>query len=330
MRIVSGMRPTGKLHLGHYLGVLKNWIELQKENECFFFVADWHALSTSYEDKLNLKSLSLELVKDWVASGIDPNSSTIFIQSSIKEHAELYVILNMITPLGWLERNPTYKDQLQQMKNKEIHTAGFLTYPVLQTADIILYDANRVPIGEDQRPHLEIAREIVRRFHHLFECEIFTEPKELLSSTSRLLGLDGRKMSKSYNNAIFLNDSKEEVWQKLRSAKTDPQRVKRTDPGDPEVCLIYDYHKAFSNEEIVKKVEDGCKSATIGCVECKKWCAQSIEKVLEPIREKRASLSNEEIDNIIKKGNEKAKEIAAKKMEKVNRAIFEIKCDIGE
>ncbi|WP_187647963.1 tryptophan--tRNA ligase [Nitrosophilus labii] len=329
MRIVSGMRPTGKLHLGHYLGVLKNWIELQKENECFFFVADWHALSTSYEDKLNLKSLSLELVKDWVASGIDPNSSTIFIQSSIKEHAELYVILNMITPLGWLERNPTYKDQLQQMKNKEIHTAGFLTYPVLQTADIILYDANRVPIGEDQRPHLEIAREIVRRFHHLFECEIFTEPKELLSSTSRLLGLDGRKMSKSYNNAIFLNDSKDEVWQKLRGAKTDPQRVKRTDPGDPEVCLIYDYHKAFSNEEIVKKVEDGCKSATIGCVECKKWCAQSIEKVLEPIREKRASLSNEEIDNIIKKGNEKAKEITAKKMEKVNRAIFEIKCDIG-
>lgn len=330
MRIVSGMRPTGKLHLGHYLGVLKNWIELQKENECFFFVADWHALSTSYEDKLNLKSLSLELVKDWVASGIDPNNSTLFIQSSIKEHAELYVILNMITPLGWLERNPTYKDQLQQMKNKEIHTAGFLTYPVLQTADIILYDANSVPIGEDQRPHLEIAREIVRRFHHLFKREIFTEPKELLSSTPRLLGLDGRKMSKSYNNAIFLNDSKEEVWQKLRDAKTDPQRVKKTDPGDPKVCLIYDYHKAFSSEEIVKKVEDGCKSATIGCVECKKWCAQSIEKVLEPIREKRASLSDEEIENIIKKGNKKAKEIAAKKMEKVNRAIFEIKCENGD
>ncbi len=328
MRIVSGMRPTGKLHLGHYLGVLKNWIELQKENECFFFVADWHALSTSYEDKLNLKILSRELIKDWLAAGIDPTKATLFIQSHIKEHAELYVLLNMITPLGWLERNPTYKDQLAQMKNKDIHTAGFLTYPVLQAADIILYDAEAVPIGEDQRPHLEITREIVRRFHHLFACQIFKEPKELLSPTPRLLGLDGRKMSKSYGNAIFLSDSSEEVWQKLRGAKTDPQRVRKSDPGNPEICLIYDYHKAFSDQETIQKVVEGCTTAGIGCVECKKWCLASIEKVLEPMRQRRSSIKEETIDEIITKGEVKAKEEASKKMDQVNKAIFEISCEV--
>ncbi len=327
MRIVSGMRPTGRLHLGHYVGVLKNWVELQKNNECYFFVADWHALSTSYEDKLNLKRLSRELVKDWLSAGVEANSNVIFIQSHIKEHSELYLLLNMITPLGWLERNPTYKDQLEQIKNKDIHTAGFLTYPVLQTADIILYDAEAVPIGEDQKPHLEIAREIVRRFHHLYDKKeepIFKEPKEILSPTPRLLGLDGKKMSKSYNNAIYLSDTKDEVWQKLRGAVTDPQRVKKTDPGNPEVCLIYDYHKAFSPDEVVKKVEEGCRTAGIGCVECKKWCAASIEEVLEPMRQRRASLDDEMVEDIIQKGEKRAKEEAAKKMEAVNRAIFEV------
>ena len=232
----------------------------------------------------------------------------------------------MITPLGWLERNPTYKDQLSQMKNKDIHTAGFLTYPVLQTADIVLYDADAVPIGEDQKPHLEIAREIVRRFHHLFACEVFKEPKELFSPTPRLLGLDGRKMSKSYNNAIYLSDTPDEIWQKIRTAKTDPQRIKRTDPGNPEVCLIYEYHKAFSDEETIKKVEDGCRTAGIGCVECKKWIAKNIQQLLEPIAQKRAKLKNEEVLEVIKEGKIKAKKEADKKIEAVNSAIFEISC----
>jgi tryptophanyl-tRNA synthetase len=304
--------------------VLKKWIELQDGNECYFFVADWHALSTSYEDKLDLSKLSKELVAQWIAAGVDPDKSTIFIQSHIKEHAELYVLLNMITPLGWLERNPTYKDQLEQIRHKDIHTAGFLTYPVLQTADIVLYDADAVPIGEDQRPHLEIAREIVRRFHHLFGREVFTEPKEILSPTPRLPGLDGRKMSKSYNNAIYLDDTPEEVWAKLRGAVTDPQRVKRTDPGDPEVCLVYDYHKAFSDPETIQKVAEGCRTASIGCVECKKLCAASIERVLEPIRERRAKLRDDAVEEVIRAGEERAKKRAAAKMEEVNKAIYEV------
>ncbi len=330
MRIVSGMRPTGKLHLGHYFGVLKKWIELQKNNDCLFFVADWHALSTSYEDKLNLKALGRELIKDWLAAGIDPGHSTIFIQSAVKQHAELYVILNMITPLGWLERNPTYKDQLEQIEHKQINTAGFLTYPVLQTSDIILYNADAVPIGEDQRPHLEIAREIVRRFHHLFECKIFKEPEEMLTNTSRLPGLDGRKMSKSYNNAIYLSDSPEEIWQKLRTAKTDPQRVRRNDPGNPDVCLVFDYHKALTEDAIVQKIDTDCRCAAIGCIDCKKICARSIEQLLEPMRERRKKLDDRQIDAIIESGNEAARNEAAKTMEQVNGAVFEISCKSPE
>lgn len=329
MRIVSGMRPTGRLHLGHYLGVLKNWTALQEEHACHFFVADWHALSTSYEDKLNLKALGHELVKEWLAAGIDPKRSTLFVQSAIKEHAELYVLLNMITPLGWLERNPTYKDQLEQMKNKDIHTAGFLTYPVLQAADIILYDADAVPIGEDQRPHLEMAREIVRRFHHLFGCTVFTEPKEMLTETSRLPGLDGRKMSKSYQNAIYLSDGSDEVWGKLRVATTDPQRVRRNDPGNPDVCLVYDYHKALSSQETVASVNEACRAGSIGCVECKKMCFQGIEALLEPMRERKAGLSDDTVDAIINEGNLQARQAATDKMEAVNAAIFEISCKGG-
>ena len=328
MRIVSGMRPTGKLHLGHYLGVLRNWIDLQEESECYFFVADWHALSTSYEDKLNLNILGKELVKDWIAAGVDPKKSTLFVQSSIKEHAEAYVLLNMITPLGWLERNPTYKDQLAQLQHKDIHTVGFLSYPVLQAADIILYQADLVPIGEDQRPHIEITREIVRRFHHLFNCEVFKEPKEMLTQTPRLRGLDGRKMSKSYNNAIYLSDTPEQMWQKLKGAKTDTQRVRRNDPGNPDVCLLFDYHKELTDEDMVKEIEKDCRAGAIGCFDCKKICAKSIERVLEPMRERRSKLDEESIDEIISSGSKRAKEEAAKTMEKVNKAVFEISSNI--
>lgn len=322
MRVVSGMRPTGKLHLGHFIGVIKNWLELQKNYDTFFFVANWHALSTKYDEGLDLKTLSIELVKEWIACGIDPAKSTLFIQSEIKEHAELYLVLNMITPVSWLERNPTYKDALNQVEYKDKNNAGFLTYPVLQTADIILYDANLVPIGEDQRPHLEIAREIVRRFHFLFKKEIFVEPKELLTPIPKLLGLDGRKMSKSFNNAIFLDDSFDEIMKKVRLARTDPQRIRKTDPGNPEVCIVFDYHKAFSNTQEVEEIKDLCKKGAIGCVECKKRCAISINNIVEPIREKKNLLKNDEILDIINEGKKRAKEIALRKMQEVNSVIF--------
>jgi len=322
VRVVSGMRPTGSLHLGHYFGVIKNWLELQRENECFFFAADWHALSTKYEDKLSLKNLSLDLVKTWLACGINPEKSTIFIQSDIKEHSELYLVLNMVTPVNWLERNPSYKDLMAQKEFKDKNMAGFLTYPVLQAADIIMYDANIVPIGEDQKPHLELAREIVRRFHHLFDCNIFKEPKDLLTETSKLLGLDGRKMSKSYNNSIYLDESSENIWQKVRSAKTDTNRIKKTDPGNPEVCVVWDYHKIFSDKETQNKIYSECKAGTIGCMQCKKECAANIDKFITPIREKKESLSDEFVLEVIKQGENKAKKIAEEKMQKVNKVIF--------
>ena len=322
MRVVSGMRPTGKLHLGHFIGVIKNWLSLQDKYECFFFVADWHALTTKFDENINLKETSIELVKEWIACGIEPEKSNIYIQSDIKEHAELYLILNMITPVSWLERNPTYKDALNQDEYKKKNNAGFLTYPVLQTADIILYDASLVPIGEDQKPHLELAREIVRHFHYLYKKEIFIEPKELLTQIPRLPGLDGRKMSKSYGNAIYLDDTSKEIWEKVRKAKTDPARIKKTDPGHPDVCIVFEYHKAFSTSEEVAEIEEACKTGSIGCVECKKRCAANIDKILAPIREKKASLENEEILDIINKGNEKARNLASKKMKQVNEIIF--------
>lgn len=324
MRIVSGMRPTGRLHLGHYLGVIKNWLEYQKDNECFFFVADFHALSTTFEDKLNLKENSLELIKTWLACGIDPKKSTLYIQSEINEVTELYLILNMITPLGWLERNPTYKDQVEQLEHqgKDIHTAGFLTYPVLQAADIILYDADIVPIGEDQKPHIEITREIVRRFHYLFDTTIFKEPKEHLSKTPRLLGLDGRKMSKSYNNAIYLTETTDEIWQKLKIAKTDTNRVKRSDPGNPENCLVFDYHKELSQKETLKEIEDGCKSAKIGCVDCKKICLQSIEILVSGIRDSYYKIEIKDMQEALENGKKVAQKEASKKLKELKEIVF--------
>ena len=323
-KIVSGMRPTGRLHLGHYFGVLQNWAQLQNENEAYFFVANWHALSTSYEDGLNLNHLSKELVKDWISAGLDPQKSTMFLQSAIKEHAELYLLLNMITPLGWLERNPTYKDMMANLSAKDINTGGFLTYPVLQAADIIIYDATHVPIGEDQLPHLELAREIVRRFHHLFGQDVFIEPKEMLTQTARLQGLDGRKMSKSYNNAIYLTDTQDEVWSKLKKAKTDPSRVKKDDPGNPDICLVFDYHQSVSDNDSVEEIKSACEAGTIGCVECKKRCLSGIDSVLDPMRQARESLNDSYIDDVIASGNALAQKDARAKLEVVRDCIFNI------
>jgi len=322
VRIVSGMRPTGSLHLGHYFGVIKNWLNLQKDNECFFFTANWHALSTKYDEKMDLKALNLDLAKTWIACGIDPKKSTIFTQSDVKYHSELYLILNMITPVNWLERNPSYKDLISQKEYKDKNMAGFLTYPVLQTADIVLYDADYVPIGEDQKPHLEIAREIVRRFHHLFECEIFKEPQDMVTEISKLSGLDGRKMSKSYNNSIYLDDDSETIWQKVRSAKTDTNRIKKTDPGNPEVCIVWEYHKLFSDKNTQNDIYSQCKAGSIGCMQCKKICAKNIDEFITPIREKKAQISDDEIKEILANGAKKAKEIAKNKLEQVNKVIF--------
>ena len=322
VRIVSGMRPTGSLHLGHYFGVIKNWLEIQDKNESFFFVADWHALSTKYDEKMDLKALSIDLAKTWIACGIEPEKSTIFIQSDVKYHSELYLVLNMITPVSWLERNPSYKDLISQSEFKDKNMAGFLTYPVLQTADIIMYDAELVPIGEDQKPHLEIAREIVRRFHHLFETEIFTEPKDMITETSKLSGLDGRKMSKSYNNSIYLDDDTETIWQKVRSAKTDTNRIKKTDKGNPEVCIVWEYHKLFTDKTTKDDIYNQCKAGTIGCMQCKKMCAKNIDEFISPIREKKGSLSDEYIEEVLGNSAKKANEIAKTKMEKINNLIF--------
>jgi tryptophanyl-tRNA synthetase len=321
-RVVSGMRPTGSLHLGHYFGVIKNWLELQEESEAFFFVADWHALSTKYDDNLDLKKLSVELAKTWIACGIEPQKSTIFVQSDVKYHSELYLILNMITPVSWLERNPSYKDLITQKEFKDKNMAGFLTYPVLQTADIVLYDADYVPIGEDQKPHLEIAREIVRRFHNLFKTHLFKEPKDLITETPKLSGLDGRKMSKSYNNSIYLDDDSETIWQKVRSAKTDTNRIKKTDPGNPEVCVVWEYHKLFSDKDTQKEIYENCKAGTIGCMQCKKMCAKNIDEFITPIREKKATISDNDIKEILANGAKKARMIAKEKLEKVNQVIF--------
>lgn len=326
-RILSGMRPTGRLQLGNYVGALKNWVRLQDEYECFFMIADWHALTSNYADPGDMRHNMRAVLLDWLASGIDPERSTIFVQSLVKEHAELNLLLGMFTPLAWLERCPTYKDQITQLANKEIETHGFLGYPVLMAADIVLYRANFVPVGEDQLPHLEIAREIARRvnFYHGGPIEpgtnlptrpIFPEPEPLLSEVPRLAGLDGRKMSKSYDNAIYLDDSAETVQTKARSMMTDPARVRRTDPGNPDVCPVYSYHKLFSPAEMVAEVDRDCRTAAIGCIDCKKLLAKSLNTLLDPMRERRAVLENDtpRLTEILEAGNAHAREEAERTM----------------
>ena len=322
-RIVSGMRPTGKLHLGHYHGVLSSWLELQDDHECFFFAADWHALTTEYANPGFVKESIDDLFLDWLSVGINPEKCLMFRQSAILEHAELHLLLSMLTPVPWLERNPTYKDQLEELKEKELNTYGFLGYPVLQAADIIIYKANAVPIGLDQLPHLELTREIVRRFNFLYKKEIFPEPDAMLTKTSKLLGTDGRKMSKSYGNAIYLSDSRDEVKQKLSTMFTDPQRLRRTDPGNPDVCAIFTMHKLYSPLNEVEEIDRECRKAGIGCVDCKKRLIERLNDALEPIREKRAGYAADQkrVKQIVSDATEKARGIAKKTMEEVREAV---------
>lgn len=391
-RVLSGMRPTGQLHLGHYHGVLQNWARLQHEYNCFFFVADWHALTTEYENPQIITDSVWDMVIDWLAAGIEPSAATLFIQSKVPEHAELHLLLSMITPLGWLERVPTYKDQQEKLKEKDLATYGFLGYPLLQSADILIYKATRVPVGEDQVPHVEMSREITRRFNHLYGREpgfeelveaaikkmgkknaqlyrglrrrfqeqgdvealdearafletqqnltlgdrerlfghlegegkvILPEPQALLAPAARMPGLDGQKMSKSYGNTIALREPPEQVERKLRTMPTDPARVRRSDPGDPEKCPVWQFHRVYSDDEVKDWVQKGCRTAGIGCLDCKQPIIDAIQSELKPIRERVQEYARhpEEVQRIIKEGSEAAREVARETMVEVRQAM---------
>jgi len=391
-RVLSGMRPTGALHLGHYHGVLKNWLKLQQEFECFFFVADWHALTTHFDTPDIIEQNTWDMVIDWLAAGVDPSQATLFIQSRVPQHAELHLLLSMITPLGWLERVPTYKDQQEKLSDKDLSTYGFLGYPLLQSADILIYRANRVPVGEDQVPHIEFTREIARRFNHVYGREpgfeqkaeaaikklgskraklyrefrtrfleqgdagaleaarallekaqnlalgdrerlfgflegggkvILTEPQTLLTAASKMPGLDGQKMSKSYNNTVSLRDSDDSVADKIRTMPTDPARVRRTDPGDPAKCPVWQLHQVYSDDQRREWVQQGCRSAGIGCLECKRPVIDSVLAELKPIRE-RAQRYQEDptfVKSIIADGCEKAQKLAEETMRDVREVM---------
>ena len=321
-RILSGMRPTGPLHIGNLHGALANWVDMQEKYDCFFFIADWHALTSDYEDPSDIAEYSRDVIIDWLSAGLSPDKSTLFVQSKIKEHAELYLILSMITPVPWLERNPTYKDQIVQLSNKDLSTFGFLGYPVLQAADIIMYKAYGVPVGVDQVPHVEITREIARRFNH-FYGNVFPEPESILTETSKILGIDRRKMSKSYNNAIFISDSPDEIETKVAKMLTDPQRARKSDPGDPDVCNVFEFHKLYSDKPVIERINIDCRTAEIGCVECKQIMAQFLMKALEPIRNKRKYYVERPqlVDDIISAGCDKARKVARQTMAEVREAI---------
>jgi tryptophanyl-tRNA synthetase len=321
-RVLSGMRPTGKLHLGNYVGALDNWVRMQDEYQCFFEVADWHALTTDYADTSRVKENSLEVALDWLAAGLDPERSVIFIQSHVPAHAELHLLFCMITPLGWLERVPTYKEQRENIKDKDLGTYGFLGYPVLQSADILIYKGDVVPVGEDQVAHVELTREIARRFNG-FYGEVFPEPQSLLTVAPKLPGTDGRKMSKSYGNTILLTDPEPVVRQKLKTMVTDPARVRRSDPGNPDVCPVGDLHKIFSSRATMDKVYEGCRSAGIGCIECKGWAADGLVQLLNPMQERRKKYEeNPRLAwDILEAGTERARKVAGETMKDVRAAM---------
>ncbi|MDA0738313.1 MAG: tryptophan--tRNA ligase [Nitrospirae bacterium] len=322
MRVLSGMQPSGRLHLGNLLGALENWKKLQEQNECFFFVADWHALSTNYEDTSQLQTFIHEILIDWLAAGIDPERATVFIQSHVPEHAVLNLLLSMITPIPWLERNPTYKEKQERIEGRDLSTHGFLGYPVLQAADILLYKADAVPVGKDQLPHLELTREIARRFNSLY-APVLVEPKEMLTEFPKVLGTDGQKMSKSYGNTINLSDSAPEVRQKLKTMLTDPARVRRTDPGNPEICPVFDFHKIYSTPAVIDQINKECRTAEIGCIDCKKFVADSMVERLSPIWESRKALESnpKQLEEVVRIGCKRATEVSQQTLAEVKEAM---------
>jgi tryptophanyl-tRNA synthetase len=325
-RVLSGMRPTGKLHLGNYMGALANWVKLQDsaQYECYFFIADVHALTTDYGDTSKLASNTFEVALDFLAAGLDPKRSIVFIQSHVPQHFELPMYLGMISPLGWLERVPSYKEMQENLESKDLTTFGFLGYPVLMASDILLYQPQFVPVGQDQQAHVELTRELARRFNQFYKLdnhEVLPEPKVLLTPSPKLPGTDGRKMSKSYGNTIELSDPEPVVRKKLKTMLTDPARVHRSDPGDPDKCPVGDLHKVFSTTETMARVYDGCRSAGIGCIECKGWAADALVQILNPIQERRARFTESEVSDILKDGSNRARARAEQTMVEVRAAM---------
>ena len=319
--IVSGARPTGRQHLGNYHGALKNWVRLQNEHRCFFFVADWHALTTDYASPGAVLDNTVEMVLDWLAVGLDPERCTIFQQSAVKEHAELFLLLGMLTPVPWLERTPSYKEQRDQLQDRDLSTFGFLGYPLLQAADILMYKAWAVPVGIDQAPHIELTREIARRWNGLYR-PLVPEPETLLTESPKIVGVDGRKMSKSYNNAVFLTDPPEEIDRKLSRMITDPRRARRTDPGEPNDCPAYtSLHRLYCTPEELRYVEEGCRTAGIGCLECKKIMIKHGLAELAPVSERRARLRPDDARAAVDAGNARARSVAAETMAEVRDAM---------
>ena len=321
-RVLSGMQPSGLMHLGNLLGALENWKSLQAQYECYFFVADWHAMSTNYADTGRIREFTQELLIDWLAAGIDPERATVFVQSGIPEHAILHLLFSMIVPIPWLERNPTYKEKQEEIKEKDLSTYGFLGYPVLQAADILLYKPDLVPVGKDQLPHLELTREIGRRFNNLYS-PVFPEPKEHLTRFPKVMGTDGRKMSKSYGNTINLSDTEPVVRQKLKTMVTDPARVRRTDKGNPDVCPVFDFHKIYSSSNVVKQVDQDCRTAAIGCIDCKRQVADAMVERYQPMWDKRATIIQhpEQTQEIVEEGRKRASRVAQETMQEVKTAM---------
>jgi len=322
-RVLSGMRPTGRLHLGHLFGALDNWRNLQEEYDCFFFIADWHALTTDYADPSQIKAYTIEVVLDWLAAGLDPRKATFFVQSRLPEHAELHLLFSMFTPLAWLERVPTYKEQREQITDKDLGTYGFLGYPLLQAADILIYKAHYVPVGVDQVPHIELTREVARRFNFLYK-PVLVEPEALLTEFPKIPGTDGRKMSKSYDNAIFLSDTPAETTAKIKPMITDPARKRRTDPGNPEVCPVYDLHKVFTPKaERESTIVPGCTTAAIGCLDCKEVLLRHMVPVLTPISERRDELARDPatVLDILEDGTARARKVASETLGEAKAAM---------